>query len=102
MREAKITAGGLILVLLVLTGCTTTQKGAGIGAATGAVLGTVIGHQSGKEIEGAAIGAAVGGVAGAAIGKEVGKVKFCPTGGEEYTAEDNFCPKHGTELKDKQ
>lgn len=102
MRGAKTITVGLILMLLVLTGCTTTQKGAGIGAATGAVLGTVIGHQSGKEIEGAAIGAAVGGVAGAAIGKEVGKVKFCPTSGMEHPAEDNFCPKHGTELKEKE
>jgi len=40
MKEMKIIAGGLILVMLILTGCTTTQKGAGIGAATGAVLGT--------------------------------------------------------------
>ncbi|NOX98004.1 MAG: hypothetical protein GXO98_08125 [Nitrospirae bacterium] len=70
MKEMKVIAGGLILVLLILTGCTTTQKGAGIGAATGAVLGTIIGHQSGKEIEGAAIGAAVGGITGAAIGKK--------------------------------
>lgn len=102
MRRAKTIAVGLTLALLVLTGCTTTQKGGGIGAATGAVLGTVIGHQSGREIEGAAIGAAVGGVAGAAIGKEVGKVKFCPTCGAEYSADFTFCPKDGTELKEKQ
>ena len=102
MRGAKTISVGLVLMLVVLTGCTTTQKGAGIGAATGAVLGTVIGHQSGREIEGAAIGAAVGGVAGGAIGKEVGKVKFCPTCGAEYPADATYCSKDGTELKEKQ
>lgn len=102
MRGTKVFAGGLILMLLALAGCTTTQQGAGVGAATGAVLGTVVGHQSGREIEGAAIGAVVGGVAGGAIGKEVGKVKFCPVCGAEYSAEATFCSKDGTGLKDKQ
>lgn len=102
MKAAKAITIGLGLVFLVLTGCTTTQKGAGIGATAGAVLGTVIGHQSGREIEGAAIGATVGGIAGGAIGKEVGKTKFCPTCGAEYSSEEAFCSKDGTELKEKQ
>lgn len=102
MKKIKVISLGLVLAILVLGGCTTTQKGAGIGATTGAILGTIIGHQSGSEIEGAAIGAAVGGIAGAAIGKEVGKVKFCPECGAEYPIEATFCSIDGTELKIKQ
>lgn len=101
MKRPKAVIVALAIVLLSLTGCTTTQKGAGIGATTGAILGTVVGHQEGKEIEGAAIGAVIGGVAGSAIGKEVGKVKFCPTCGAEYPVDATFCSKDGTELKEK-
>ena len=90
-----------ILLALVLVGCTTTQKGAGIGAAGGAVLGGIIGHQSGHGVEGALIGAGAGGVSGALIGEQMDK-KFCPVCGAEYTSGVQYCAKDGTELKLKQ
>ncbi|MCM8778704.1 MAG: glycine zipper domain-containing protein [Candidatus Omnitrophica bacterium] len=90
-----------LLLSLVLFGCTTTQKGAGIGAAVGAGAGAIIGHQRGKTAEGAAIGAAVGGLGGALIGDAMA-VKFCPVCGAEYPADVKYCPKDGTELKFKQ
>lgn len=54
---------------LLSSGCTETQKSAGIGTAAGAALGGIIGHQSGKGGQGALIGGAVGALGGAAIGK---------------------------------
>lgn len=87
----------LFLVVTALVGCSTTQKGTGIGAATGALLGGVIGHQSGDMEEGAAIGAAVGGVGGYAVGREM-RSKFCPVCGTHYDENVQFCPKDGSEL----
>jgi uncharacterized protein YcfJ len=94
----KILPAVLMLSILALYGCTTTQKGAGVGAVTGAGLGAIIGHQSGKTGEGAAIGAAVGGLGGALVGEQMDK-KFCPTGGETYPSDVEYCPKHGTKLE---
>lgn len=91
----------IFCVLFVVAGCTTTQKGAGIGAAGGSVVGGIIGHQSGNGPTGALIGAAVGGAGGALIGEHMDK-KFCPVCGAEYTSDVKFCPKDGTELKLKQ
>lgn len=97
MKGAK----GLILAALVLSGCTTIQRGAGIGAAVGAGAGAVIGHQKGRTAEGAAIGAAVGGLGGALVGEQAAR-KFCPVCGASYTVGTQYCPKDGTELKFKQ
>ena len=91
----------LSISALTLIGCTTTQKGAGIGALGGAALGGIIGHQSGHGVEGALIGAGAGAVGGALIGEQMDK-KFCPVCGAEYTADVNHCSKDGTELKLKQ
>jgi len=60
-------------VFLLLSGCTATEQGAGIGAATGAGLGAIIGHQSKEAGPGAAIGAAAGALVGGLIGHEVEK-----------------------------
>lgn len=84
-----------------LLGCTTTQKGAGVGGLGGAVLGGIIGHQSGHGVEGALIGAGAGAVGGALIGEQMDK-KFCPVCGAEYTSDVKYCAKDGTELKFKQ
>ncbi len=93
---------GLVLLLSVLLmGCTTTQKGAGIGAAVGAGAGAIIGHQSGRTAEGAAIGAAVGGLGGALAGEQMA-IKFCPVCGTDYPSDVRYCPKDGAELKYKQ
>lgn len=90
-----------LLVILLFSGCTTTQKGAGIGGVIGAGTGAIIGHQSGHTKEGALIGAGAGALGGALIGEKMAK-KFCPTCGAQYTADVQFCPKDGTELKLKQ
>ena len=91
---------GILLVLCVLSaGCTTTQKGAGIGAGAGALLGGIVGHQTGDGVAGAAIGAGAGGLAGALIGEQMDK-KFCPVCGKRYTSGEKVCPIDGTELKD--
>lgn len=89
----------LLLILLVgIFGCTTAQKGAGIGAVTGGGLGAIIGHQSGHTAEGAVIGAATGAIGGALIGEQL-ETKFCPVCGKRFTQGVQYCPHDGTELK---
>ena len=93
-----------ILCMSFLFGCTTVQKGAGVGAVTGAGLGAIIGHQSGNAVEGALIGAGAGGLAGALIGDTMDKKqtqeKFCPNCGRRFKDSDmTYCPIDGTELK---
>ena len=61
----------LLCLMLVLTGCTTTQKAASIGTLVGAGAGAIIGHQSGHGAEGAAIGAAAGAASGYLLDKFV-------------------------------
>lgn len=95
----NLVLGGIIL--FVLTGCTTTQKGTTAGTLGGAALGGIIGHQSGHGGQGAAIGGAVGALGGYIIGDKM-KNKFCPVGGEVYDEEVKFCPTHGVELKYKE
>lgn len=64
----------LLLVSLVpLTGCTSTQKGAVIGALVGGAVGAAIGWKGYDEknedaIAGVSVGAPVGAVIGAALG----------------------------------
>ncbi len=92
----------LLLGLVTLIGCgTPTQKGAGVGALIGAGTGAIIGHQSGHAAEGALIGGAAGAAGGALIG-DATAIKFCPTCGADYSADVQYCPKDGTELKFKQ
>jgi len=87
-----------LIALLLVSGCTATQKGIGAGTLLGGGAGAVIGHQSGHAGEGAVIGAVGGAVAGGLIGHEVGKVKYCPTCGTQYQEESQFCPEDGTQL----
>lgn len=87
-------------VAVIFCGCTTTQKGAGVGTLIGAGAGAIIGHQSGETAEGALIGAAAGAAGGALIGDAVA-VKFCPNCGADYTDDVAYCPVDGTELKHK-
>lgn len=94
----KFLVVGLVVCVTAIYGCTTTQKGAGVGAATGAGLGAIIGHQSGKTAEGAAIGAAVGGLGGALVGEQMDK-KFCPVCGATFPSDVQYCPKDGTQLE---
>lgn len=89
----------LIIVMLFILGCTTTQKGAAVGGAAGAGLGAIIGHQSGHTAEGAGIGAAVGALGGALVGEQL-DTKFCPVCGKRYTAGVKYCPVDGAELKE--
>lgn len=95
----KILSLALIANLIIIaSGCTTTQKGAGIGGLLGAGTGAIIGHQKGRTAEGALIGGAAGVAAGALIGDAVA-IKFCPTCGASYPADVQYCPKDGTELQ---
>ncbi len=86
------------IFLMSFLGCTPTQKGAAVGGLSGAAIGGIIGHQTGDGIKGAAIGGAIGTVGGMLIGEQMAK-KFCPEGGEEFTEDVEFCPKHGVKLK---
>ncbi|MBF0523230.1 MAG: glycine zipper 2TM domain-containing protein [Candidatus Omnitrophica bacterium] len=91
----------LILCVILLVGCTTTQQGTTIGAVTGAGLGGIIGHQSGHGGTGAAIGGVVGALGGYAVGENM-KAKFCPKCGRTFDESEKFCPYDGTELQYKQ
>jgi uncharacterized protein YcfJ len=86
-----------IIVLLGLIGCTTTQKGAGIGAIAGGALGGIIGHQSGHDGAGAAIGAVAGGLGGALVGEQM-DTQFCPKCGKHFTSDVKYCLEDGSEL----
>lgn len=64
-----------IIVLFLLTGCTSTQKGMALGALGGGVIGGAFGYftadkdeETDTAISYAAVGAATGAVAGAIIG----------------------------------
>jgi uncharacterized protein YcfJ len=91
----------VILAMVLLTGCTTTEKSATVGGLGGATLGGIIGHQSNHDIAGAAIGGVAGTVGGLIVGEHLDK-KFCPQCGRTYPADTRFCPLDGTELKLKQ
>lgn len=73
--------------ILVLAGCTATQKGAAVGGASGAAVGAAV---SGN-VEGAVVGGAVGAAAGALIGRasEPGRCVYEDSYGRRYVAE---CP----------
>ena len=75
MRRTSVLIIMLMLGLcgVLVAGCTTTQKGAGIGALGGGAAGAIIGNQSGHAVEGGLIGAGVGAVGGALVGHEMGK-----------------------------
>ncbi|HSA31280.1 MAG TPA: glycine zipper domain-containing protein [Candidatus Omnitrophota bacterium] len=89
-----------MLVLSVLVaGCTTTQKGTAIGTAAGAGLGAIIGHQSGNRDKGALIGGAVGAAGGYVVGNKMEQKKFCPTCGKVFSEDKIYCPFDGAELK---
>ena len=88
----------LVMALVVFSGCTGTQKGAGLGGLIGAGTGAVIGHQSGHTKEGALIGAVAGAAGGALIGNQM-ETKFCPVCGANYASGIQYCQKDGTELK---
>jgi len=65
----KLMLAGLILLVVVVTGCSTTQQGALGGAALGAGTGAIIGHNTHYGTgRGALVGGLVGGLAGALAG----------------------------------
>lgn len=88
----------LLLVVFVLAGCTTTQKGAATGAVIGGGLGAIIGHQSGETAAGAGIGAAAGAIGGVIIGEQL-DTKFCPSCGRRFTSSVEYCPYDGATLE---
>lgn len=96
-----------------------TVQGGLLGSALGAGAGAIIGNQTGRAGEGAAIGAGLGALGGGLMGNAMeeksraatnqaippastSNVKFCPVGGEVYTEDIKYCPRHGVELKFKE
>ncbi|MFH1772208.1 MAG: glycine zipper domain-containing protein [Candidatus Omnitrophota bacterium] len=88
----------VLIAMVAISGCTTTQKGAATGAAVGAGLGAIIGHQSGETAAGAGIGAAAGAITGAIVGEKLDK-KFCPVCGRRFKSSLEHCPYDGTKLE---
>lgn len=88
----------LMIGMVTVYGCTTTQKGAGLGSLIGAGAGAIIGNQSDHAAEGAVIGAAVGGLGGALVGEQMAN-KFCSVCGTDYPGDVEYCPKDGTKLE---
>jgi outer membrane protein OmpA-like peptidoglycan-associated protein len=77
MNRTYLTLGGLAVLALGLSACTTpegtpdrTATGALIGAGTGAALGQVIGGDSRSTLIGAGAGALVGGIAGRVLDQQ--------------------------------
>jgi len=123
-KPLSIVCAGAVAVLL--SGCeamgtaaqSKTVQGAALGSALGAASGAIIGHQTGRGGEGAAIGAGLGAIGGGLMGNALqeqerrlqqqqtplatAQAKFCPVGGETYTEDIKYCPKHGVELKYKE
>lgn len=94
-----ITAG-MLIGIIVFSGCTATQKGAGVGAVLGAGAGYAIGKQSGHGAEGAGIGAAVGAIGGGLIGHQMEKsYNYCPTCGRRFSSSTQYCPYDGAALQ---
>ena len=95
-----------------------TTQGAVLGGLLGAGTGAIIGNQSDHAGAGTAIGAGLGALGGGLIGNAMEEnqqaaqrqstpvatqgTKFCPVGGELYTEDIKYCPKHGVELKYKE
>lgn len=92
----------VLLLAILVAGCTGAQKGAGIGTLIGAGAGAIIGHQSGERDKGAAIGAAVGALGGAATGHQISKTKYNPKTGKRYPSHMKYDPNDGTLLLDLQ
>jgi len=57
--------------VLMMAGCTTTQKAATAGTVAGAGIGGIIGHQSGNAGVGVAIGGVIGGLGGYIVGDQM-------------------------------
>lgn len=90
----------ILLLLVFLSGCTTTQKAATMGTIAGSTVAGIVGHQTGHASEAATIGGVIGGVGGYLIGDKM-KTKFCPISGKSYDESVIYCPVHGVELKRK-
>src|SRR3989338_3386190 len=117
---------GVSAVTLLVMGCESmgtaaqskTTQGAVLGGLLGAGTGAIIGNQSDHPGAGTAIGAGLGALGGGLIGNAMEEnqraaqqqatpratqgTKFCPVGGELYTEDIKYCPKHGVELKYKE
>ena len=75
---------------ILLSGCTTTQKGALVGSAVGAGSGAIIGHQSGHRGRGALIGAGVGAITGALVGDFVDNYDVSVKKKDRYQAPPDY------------
>ena len=122
----RIGVVGISVLAALVMGCESmgtaaqskTTQGAVLGGLLGAGTGAIIGNQSDHAGAGTAIGAGLGALGGGLIGHAMEEneqaaqrqstpvatqgTKFCPVGGELYTEDIKYCPKHGVELKYKE
>ena len=92
-------------------------QGSVLGSLLGAGTGAIIGNQTGHSGAGTAVGAGLGALGGLLVGNAMdeqagthqapfpvaqAKTKFCPVGGELYSADVTYCPLHGVELRQRQ
>ena len=122
----RIGVVGISVLAALVMGCESmgtaaqskTTQGAVLGGLLGAGTGAIIGNQSDHAGAGTAIGAGLGALGGGLIGNAMEEnqraaqrqstpvatqgTKFCPVGGELYTEDIKYCPKHGVELKYKE
>ena len=92
-----------------------TVQGAALGSALGAAAGAIVGNQTGHTGSGLAVGAGLGALGGGLVGNAMKEsenrsqrqvapaatagTRFCPVGGELYSEDIKYCPKHGVELR---
>jgi len=88
-------SGLVAATALTFSGCTTTENVGG-GALIGGGAGAIIGHQSGHSGEGALIGAGIG-ILGGLIKDDIERQRYCPSCGNQYKANTDYCPRDGTQ-----
>ncbi|HEY5816769.1 MAG TPA: YMGG-like glycine zipper-containing protein [Mesorhizobium sp.] len=65
-----------VALLLPLSACSPTERGATIGGGSGALIGAAV-ASPGNELEGALVGGAIGAVAGALVGRSSERRGYC-------------------------
>ena len=78
------TAFAIVSAILVLSGCTTTERSAAVGGATGAAIGGIASGNVGGAVVGGAIGAIAGGLIGES--RRSGYCRYRNSRGQIYEA----------------
>ncbi|MBI3090811.1 MAG: hypothetical protein HYY96_09100 [Candidatus Tectomicrobia bacterium] len=75
MNAVRVTFVAVLGVVVLLSGCTSTQTGTGVGAGIGSVVGGLAGQAIGRNTASTLIGAGAGALGGAIVGGAVGQGK---------------------------